>query len=492
MKAVPNHFVILPLEALRDQELTPAELRMLCVLYSFRNNNADTVWPGLEAIRERAGYTDGTQVSRMTTKLEKKGWLSKNKKLSPRGPKKYHLTVPDRLLDQQSQVDTSSQVDNPSTQGTPGNAPECQLDSDGQLDSAGQGQLDTLSQRQLDRDSQTAYEQISEQTTEQNTSCAELSSSTPPASKSVDDSPVVLRLPTNRYGSTGEEYPLTQRQLDQFAELYPAVDVLQAARKACAWLITNQRQRKTMAGVPKFLNAWLSREQDRGGSLQGGRPAPARQSTRHASLEEDLGDTSWATPAPAAEPAPVAPQPAAQLPAAPQGGGFKVLPRLQEAIEDVDPEGVIYRCGTKLLMAAGETREDEARLQITRMIKNHKTGRLLEGVLVGMAGRYTDLGWLDSITAGQAKEIPKDWAPSPATLASLSAQGLPEALHTRSRDAFLAWFSWSEIRCADWDDLFSRMCLIEWSRADGSATQYTQTLAAAAAVGSQHAWQEPA
>jgi hypothetical protein len=302
---------------------------------------------------------------------------------------------------------------------------------------------------------------------------------------------VVITLPTNRYGTRGEEYAVTQVHLDQFAELYPAVDVLQAVRKACGWLVTNPKQRKTKSGMPKFLNAWLSREQDRGGSPQGGRPAPARQSTRHASLEEDLGDTSWATPAPTAEPAPVAAQPVAQLPAAPQGGGFKVLPRLQEAIEDEDPEGVIYRCGTKLLTAAGETQEGAQR-QLRDMLGNYKPGRLLEGVMVGMAGRYTDLGWLDSITAGQAKEIPKDWAPSPATLAGLSAQGLPEELHTRSRAAFLAWFSWSEIRCADWDDLFSRMCLIEWARADGSATQYIQTLAAAAAVGSQHAWQEPA
>jgi hypothetical protein len=323
------------------------------------------------------------------------------------------------------------------------------------------------------------------------TSCAELASSTPPAKGPVEVSPVVITLPTNRYGTRGEEYAVTQVHLDQFAELYPAVDVLQAVRKACGWLVTNPKQRKTKSGMPKFLNAWLSREQDRGGSPQGGRPAPARQSTRHASLEEDLGDTSWATPAPTAEPAPVAAQPVAQLPAAPQGGGFKVLPRLQEAIEDEDPEGVIYRCGTKLLTAAGETQEGAQR-QLRDMLGNYKPGRLLEGVMVGMAGRYTDLGWLDSITAGQAKEIPKDWAPSPATLAGLSAQGLPEELHTRSRAAFLAWFSWSEIRCADWDDLFSRMCLIEWARADGSATQYIQTLAAAAAVGSQHAWQEPA
>lgn len=329
------------------------------------------------------------------------------------------------------------------------------------------------------------------------TSCAELSSSTPAAKSLADDSPVILKLPTNRYGTKGEEYPVTQAELDQYAELYPAVDILQATRKACAWLIANPKQRKTKSGMPKFLNGWFSREQDRA-PAQGARTGGPRQSTRHATLEEDLGDTSWATPAPAAAPAAVAPaapalRPAAQPAPAPQGGGFKVLPMLQQAIDADDIEDAIVRCGTKLVMAAslGVIDEPAAQSQMRGLLSLHKPGRLLEGVIVGMAGRYTDLGWMDTVT-GNAAAIAPDWEPSPASLASLSAAGLPPEVHARSRNAFLAWFRYHEIRCASWDDLFTRMCLIEWSRADGSATQYTQTLAAAAAVGRQHAWQEPA
>lgn len=468
--------LIAPLECLVDDRLTDPERRVLLALFSFRGKDTNTVWPGLEAIAERALVKDTARVSKLTSSLAKKGWLTK-KKRGFTGTNKYILTVPDVAnLDAEPNLEADTN-----------------LVSDTKLESAANLAPDASSNLAPETKSNLApdakyKEQTTEQTSEQTTSCAEPAGSAPPAS---DDSPVILRMPTNRFERYGEEFPFTQRQLDQFAELYPAVDILQAARKACGWLIADKRRRKTMGGMAKFLNNWFAKEQDRGGSAQGARPAPARQSTRHASLEEDLGDTSWATPAPAPEPASVASRPVAQLAPAPQGGGFKVLPKLQDAISDVDPEGVIYRCGTKLLVAAGKTPEESGPL-LRSMLGKHKAGRLLEAVLVGMAGRYTDLVWLDTVATGKATEIPKDWAPSAATLASLSAQGLPEELHARSRAAFLAWFGWSEIRCADWDDLFTRMCLIEWARADGSATQYTQTLAAAAAVGSQHAWQEPA
>ncbi len=71
----------------------------------------------------------------------------------------------------------------------------------------------------------------------------------------------IITLPLN----TGEEYPVFQCDIDEFAELYPAVDVLQAMRGMRGWLNTNPARRKTKRGIRRFMNSWLSKEQDRGG-----------------------------------------------------------------------------------------------------------------------------------------------------------------------------------------------------------------------------------
>lgn len=63
--------------------------------------------------------------------------------------------------------------------------------------------------------------------------------------------------------NTGKEYPLPQSKLDEFQELYPAVDVMQELREIKAWCINNPKKRKTKAGVLRFINSWLAREQDK-------------------------------------------------------------------------------------------------------------------------------------------------------------------------------------------------------------------------------------
>lgn len=52
-------------------------------------------------------------------------------------------------------------------------------------------------------------------------------------------------------------------------ETYPAVDVRQELRKMAAWLDSNPSKRKTRRGVERFINNWLSRQQDRGGTYTG-------------------------------------------------------------------------------------------------------------------------------------------------------------------------------------------------------------------------------
>lgn len=60
-------------------------------------------------------------------------------------------------------------------------------------------------------------------------------------------------------------YPITQRDADEWQELYPSVDVEQQLRSMKGWLNSNPAKRKTRRGIRRFINSWLSNEQDKGG-----------------------------------------------------------------------------------------------------------------------------------------------------------------------------------------------------------------------------------
>ena len=59
-------------------------------------------------------------------------------------------------------------------------------------------------------------------------------------------------------------YPISNDLLNQYKELYPAVDVEQELRKFAAWSLSNPTKRKTKRGILRSINNWLSSEQDKG------------------------------------------------------------------------------------------------------------------------------------------------------------------------------------------------------------------------------------
>lgn len=61
-------------------------------------------------------------------------------------------------------------------------------------------------------------------------------------------------------------YDVPLDKIDIWKTTYPAVDVEQELRKMVAWSHSNPARRKTRRGVDRFINSWLAREQDRGGS----------------------------------------------------------------------------------------------------------------------------------------------------------------------------------------------------------------------------------
>lgn len=66
------------------------------------------------------------------------------------------------------------------------------------------------------------------------------------------------------------EWALTDPFVAQMREAFPTLDVMAEMRKAKAWILANESKRKTAAGMPRFLNSWLGRAQDRGGGFIAG------------------------------------------------------------------------------------------------------------------------------------------------------------------------------------------------------------------------------
>ena len=78
--------------------------------------------------------------------------------------------------------------------------------------------------------------------------CAELPGSPPPAA--------VLPL------VDGTDFEISVKTVAELSGLYPAVDVEQQLRNMRGWLLANPKNRKTKAGIMRFVNSWLSREQN--------------------------------------------------------------------------------------------------------------------------------------------------------------------------------------------------------------------------------------
>ncbi len=84
----------------------------------------------------------------------------------------------------------------------------------------------------------------------------------------------------------GSEYPIYQDQCDEWAGLYPAVDVAQELRNMRGWLTSNPAKRKTSQGINKFVTGWLARVQNRGGRGGGRQPPASRSQQAMSDLQE--------------------------------------------------------------------------------------------------------------------------------------------------------------------------------------------------------------
>ncbi|NAX17207.1 MULTISPECIES: helix-turn-helix domain-containing protein [unclassified Vibrio] len=79
-------------------------------------------------------------------------------------------------------------------------------------------------------------------------------------SKLETDDPILFEIPLK--GKT-QSHAITQSELFEMRDLYPAVDVAQQIKNMIAWCNRNPTKQKTKRGVMNFVHNWLSKEQDK-------------------------------------------------------------------------------------------------------------------------------------------------------------------------------------------------------------------------------------
>ena len=74
----------------------------------------------------------------------------------------------------------------------------------------------------------------------------------------------VVRLPLN----DGTDYCVNRADVNDYAKLYPAVDVEQELKCMRGWCLANPEKRKTRGGITKFIINWLRNQQDEAGKKE--------------------------------------------------------------------------------------------------------------------------------------------------------------------------------------------------------------------------------
>lgn len=77
--------------------------------------------------------------------------------------------------------------------------------------------------------------------------------------------PPVVLLPLN----DGSEYGVKPEQVREWADLYRAIDVEAQLRAMRGWLLANAANRKTRNGIDRFINRWLTQEQNKAAKVGG-------------------------------------------------------------------------------------------------------------------------------------------------------------------------------------------------------------------------------
>ncbi|WGY45054.1 helix-turn-helix domain-containing protein [Vibrio sp. ABG19] len=82
---------------------------------------------------------------------------------------------------------------------------------------------------------------------------------------SQPEDPVLFKIPLK---GKHQVHAVTQSELFELRELYPAVDIAQQLRNMIGWCQANPTRQKTLSGIKRFVHSWLCKEQDKGYAAQ--------------------------------------------------------------------------------------------------------------------------------------------------------------------------------------------------------------------------------
>jgi len=92
--------------------------------------------------------------------------------------------------------------------------------------------------------------------------------------------------------NNGDNWQPEETDVIAWQRAYPKVDVHQELMAMESWLDANPTRRKKPTGIKRFVNSWLARAQDKGGSPQA-RSYNKQDSLRAKTLDMGLTDISW-------------------------------------------------------------------------------------------------------------------------------------------------------------------------------------------------------
>jgi hypothetical protein len=123
------------------------------------------------------------------------------------------------------------------------------------------------------------------------TACAELPPAPPAPEPLLPSEPPIAELPCVGRGPSA--WPISQRQLDEWALAFPRLDLHHEIRKMRLWLEANPARRKTFRGMAAFALSWLGRAQDSPTPGSSRASPPPRTPQADQSLRHQVSAMSW-------------------------------------------------------------------------------------------------------------------------------------------------------------------------------------------------------
>ena len=92
--------------------------------------------------------------------------------------------------------------------------------------------------------------------------------------------------------STKEDWQPEQKDVIAWQRAFPAVNVHQELMAMESWCDANPAKRKTKQGIKRFVNSWLTKAQNQGGSPHAKKQSK-NESIRAKSIDMQMADVSW-------------------------------------------------------------------------------------------------------------------------------------------------------------------------------------------------------